>query len=312
MTQSPTKPNADLNSGKNNGSKTWLIIAILLLIALIGLLIWFIPMKSNYEDLMREKDTQRSMVEYELSTLMASHDSIKREYGTLADSLSVKDSIILANAEEIKQLLNYKWEYHKVNKKLELLRKITQGYVQQMDSLYTVNRELKEENEKIRQQYNREQDRTRSLTKEKEDLIEKVNEATVLKAYNVVASTIRFTGSGKEKATDKAGNVERVKVCFTLSENPLVEAGLKTIYLRIIRPDGIVITQKVGGDYTFEFEGSMVEYSDKTDVNYKNTDEYVCMHWTKKSKTEPAMIGEYKVFVYTEGYEIGSTTFSLR
>ncbi|MEZ5081869.1 MAG: hypothetical protein R2750_00185 [Bacteroidales bacterium] len=312
MTQSPTKPNADLNSGKNKGSKTWLIIAILLLIVLIGLLIWFIPMKSNYEDMMREKDTQRSMVEYELNNLMAAHDSIKREYGSLADSLSVKDSIILANAAEIKKLLNYKWEYHKVNKKLELLRKITQGYVHQMDSLYTVNRELKEENEKIRQQYNREQDRTRSLTKEKEDLIEKVSVATVLKAYNVVATTLRFTGSGRERDTDKASKVERVKVCFTLSENPLVESGLKTIYLRIIRPDGVVITQKVGGDYTFEFQGKPIEYSDKKDVDYKNKDEYVCMHWTKKSKTEPAMIGEYKVFVYTEGYEIGSTTFSLK
>ncbi|MCD4698417.1 MAG: hypothetical protein K8S16_19500 [Bacteroidales bacterium] len=313
MTQSPTKPKADSNTGGNKkSSKSWLIIAIILLLAIIGLLIWFIPMKSNYDNLIREKDTQRSLLQYELDGLMAAHDSIKLEYGNLADSLTGKDSIIQANAEEIKQLLNYKWEYHKVNKKLNLLRNITQGYVHQMDSLFTVNRDLKEENEKIRQQYDREQNLTRTLSKEKEDLIEKVSQATVLKAYNVTASTIRFTGSGRERETDKASKIERVKVCFTLSENKLVEPGLKTVYLRIVRPDKVVVTQKVGDTYTFEYQGKQIEYSDKKDVDYQNKDAYVCMHWGKKSKKEPAMVGTYTVTVYTEGYEIGKASFELQ
>lgn len=309
MTQSPTK--SDAASGRKN-SKTWMLLAILLLIITVGLLIFFIPMKSKYESMVKDKEVERTILQYELDDLMAAHDSIKNEYGTLADSLSVKDSIIQANAAEIKSLLNYKWEYHKVNKKLKLLRKIAQGYVVQMDSLFTVNRDLKEENEKIRQQYSREQDRTRKLTRDKEDLVEKVVQATVLRAYNVEASTVRFTGSGRERITDKAKKVERVKVCFTLGENKLVNPGPKTVYIRIIRPDNVVVTQKVGEDYSFNFNGETLEYTTKKIVDYQNQDTWVCLNWNKKSKTEAAMIGIYNVFVYADGFEIGKSSFELK
>ncbi|GAB4224842.1 MAG: hypothetical protein Kow00127_25640 [Bacteroidales bacterium] len=289
-----------------------MVVAIILLLLLIGGLVFFIPKISTYKELVREKETQRTMLQYELNDLMAEHDSIKREYGTLADSLRVKDSIIRANAEEIKQLLNYKWEYTRVNKKLNLLRKITQGYVHQLDSLYTVNRELKEENEKIRQQYAREQDRTRELSKEKETLVEKVNEAAVLRAYNLNVTTVRFTGSGRERLTDKANKVERVKICFTVGANNLVEPGIKAFYTRIIRPDGVVVTQKAGGDYSFEADGKQMEYTVKKEINYKQESTELCMWWDKKSKEEAAMVGVYNVFVYFDGKEVGRSSFELR
>jgi flagellar basal body-associated protein FliL len=312
MTQSSTNPNGNLRSDKNSGSKKWIIIAVLLLIVIVAILIWFLPMKNKYLSMISEKESQKVELQNELNNLMVKHDSIKAEYGALSDSLSLKDSIILANAKEIQELLNYKWEYTKVNKKLELLRKITQGYVHQLDSLFTVNRELKEENEKIRQQYSNEQDRSRELSRDKEKLIEKVTQATVLKAYSISAMGVRSTGSGKEKETDKAGKIERVKVCFTLGENKLVEPGRKTIYIRILRPDNVVVTQKVDGDYTFQYQGQTMEYTSKQEVDYQNKDTSTCIYWTKKSKEEPAMVGTYQVFIYADGFEIGSSGFVLK
>ncbi len=311
MTQSSTKPNDMSGSEKKSNSRVWSILAILLLIIVIGIIIWFISLRNNYESMLADKETQRIDLQNQLNDLIAKHDSIKIEYGALSDSLKVKDSVILANAKEIQSLLNYKWEYGKVNKKLDLLRKITQGYVHQMDSLFTVNRDLKEENEKIRQQYSKEQDRTRELTKDKEVLIEKVNEATVLKAYNLTAGGIRLTGSGRERDTDKASKIEKVKVCFTLGENKLVKPGVKTVYIRILRPDNATVTQKVGGDYSFEFQGQQLEYSTKKEVNYENKDTFTCIYWDKKSKEEAAMVGTYNVYLYADGFEIGKTSFDL-
>jgi hypothetical protein len=312
MTQTPPKSNVVSQKPNKDSLRIWRIIAILFLLITAGLLIVFLPMRGEYEVLMEEKDQQRRMIEYELNDLMAAHDSVKTEYGILADSLSAKDSVIQANAAEIKELLNYKWEYYKVNKKLNQLREITQGYVVQMDSLFTVNRELKEENEKIRQQYNREQNRTRELTRDKEELIEKVSEATVLRAYNVTAKTLRLTGSGRKRETDKAKRVERVEVCFTLGENKLAEPGTKVIFIQIIRPDGVVVTQKVGGEYTFDYKGEKVSYTAKKEVDYENKDTYTCLHWTKKSDDVAAMVGVYNVRVFTSGEEIGTASFELR
>jgi hypothetical protein len=301
-----------MSSEKNSGSKTWIIIAVLLFIVIVAILIWFLSMKSKYLGMVSEKETQRIELQNDLNNLMMKHDSIKAEYGALSDSLSLKDSIILANAKEIQELLNYKWEYGKVNKKLELLRKISQGYVHQLDSLYTVNRELKEENEKIRQQYDQEQDKTRTLSKDKEKLIEKMTQATILKAYSITSMGVRLTGSGKEKETDKAGKIERVKICFTLGENKLVEAGKKILYVRILRPDNVVVTQKVDGDYTFQHQGQTMEYTSKQEVDYQNKDTSTCIYWTKKSKEESAMVGNYNVFIYADGFEIGASSFILK
>jgi flagellar basal body-associated protein FliL len=312
MTQSSTSPNGAMGSEKNSGSKKWIIIAVLLLIVIVAILIWFLPMKNKYLSMISEKENQRVELQNELNQLLIKHDSIKAEYGALSDTLAVKDSIIMANAKEIQELLNYKWEYGKVNKKLELLRKISQGYVHQLDSLYTVNRELKEENEKIRQQYDQEQDKTRTLSKDKEKLVEKLTQATVLKAYSISSVGVRLTGSGKEKETDKAAKIERVKVCFTLGENKLVEPGRKTVYVRIVRPDNVVVTQKLDGDYTFQYQGQTMEYTSKQEVDYQNKDTSTCIYWTKKSKEEDAMVGTYNVFIYADGFEIGTSSFVLK
>jgi len=312
MTQSSANPNGGMSSEKNSGSKKWIIIAGLLLIVIVAILIWFLPMKSKYLSIISEKEAKRSELQNDLNDLMEKHNSIKAEYGALSDTLSKKDSIILANAKEIQELLNYKWEYAKVNKKLELLRKISQGYVHQLDSLYTVNRELGEENEKIRQQYSKEQDRTRELSKDKEKLNEKITLATVLKAYSISTVGVRLTGSGKEKETDKASKIERVKICFTLGENKLVEPGRKTIYVRIVRPDDVVVTQKVDGDYTFVFNGQTLEFTSKQEIDYQNKDTSTCIYWTKKSKDESAMVGTYNVFIYVDGFEIGTSSFILK
>jgi hypothetical protein len=313
MTQVTSNPRTNSGqSGAKKNSRLWMILALLFIISTVLLLILLLPQIRSYKELAKEKETQRTLLQYELEDLMAAHDSIKISYGMLADSLSIKDSVIRANADEIKQLLNYKWEYQKVNKKLELLRNITQGYVHQLDSLFTVNRDLKEENEKIRQQYASEQNRTRELSRDKEVLIEKMSQAAVLNTFNLTASTLRFTGSGRERETDRADRVERVQVCFTLGENPLVEPGIKTLYIRIIRPDGVVVTQKIGEDYTFDFNGALLEYSIKKEIEYRQKDTEVCMYWGKKSKEEAAMVGIYNVFLYTDTHEIGKTTFELR
>lgn len=311
MTQSPTTPKTPVSTEKKSGSKGWIILAILLLIVIVAILIWYVPMKNKYLGLLDEKELQQIELQAELDELMILHDSIKAQYGTLSDSLSAKDSIILANAKEIQELLNYKWEYRKVNKKLAMLREITQGYVHQIDSLYTVNNELKEENEKIRQQYTREQDKSRELIREKETLVDKVKEATVLRAFNVSAIGVRLTGSGRERETDKAKKIEKVNICFTLGENKLTEPGIKTVYIRILRPDNVVVTQKVGEDYSFTFQDQQLEYTTKKELDYQNQDLYTCLHWTKKNKEEAAMVGVYKVSVYTDGYLIGETSFEL-
>ena len=294
-------------STNNRNSK--IIIGVLIL-ALIILFIWSMMQRTQLSSLVKEKELEKTDLQQELDSVINEHNKTKQAYGALSDSLKAKDSLIQANAVEIRNLLGTKWEYEKVRKKLARLQIIAQGYVRQMDSLYTVNQELHAENEKIRQDFRNEQSRSQSLVKDKEELTAKVNNAAILHAYDVTATALKAKGGDKETPTDKASRTDRVKVCFTIGENPLVKPGKKNIFICITRPDNIVVT-KTKYD-TFTFNGQTLPYSVREDISYDGKAMNICVKWIKKDNDKPAMKGQYTVTVYTEEKMIGSGTFQLK
>ncbi|KAF0204118.1 MAG: hypothetical protein FD170_436 [Bacteroidetes bacterium] len=300
----------DINVNKRGQNKSWILIIVL--IAALALLAWlYLSTRSRLGGLLEEKEMQRVEQKQELDSLIAEHNNIKLEYGTFSDSLASKDSIIQANALEIRKLLDTQYEFYKVKKKLDRLRVISQGYLKQIDSLYTVNRELKEENEQIRSSYQKEQQKTSTLQKDKEALTEKVSMAAVLRAYQITAIGVRGSGT-KERATDKAKRVERIKVCFTLGENPLLSAGAKLVYIRIARPDKLILSQGKGDDYSFSYKGEILQYTTRETANYQNLAINLCSYWVNRSTKEDLPEGTYVVTVYADDTEIGQTSFELK
>lgn len=295
---------------QNTNSRTFKIVIGILLLVLILLGIWSLRQRTQLTALANEKELERMDLQNQLDSVITEHNKTKQAYGALSDSLKAKDSLIQANAIEIQSLLGYKWEYAKVSKKLARLQTIAQGYVRQMDSLYTINQELHAENDKIRQDYKEEQNKSRTLVKDKEELTAKVNNAAILRAYDVTATPFKVKGGDKESQTDKAGRTDRIKVCFTIGENPLVKSGKKSLYICITRPDKVVVT-KTKYD-TFTFNGQTLPFSMREDINYDGKSVNLCVKWNKKDNDKPAMKGTYNVTVYTDEKEIGSGSFQLK
>ncbi|MCF8364248.1 MAG: hypothetical protein K9H16_00610 [Bacteroidales bacterium] len=299
------------NEQKNSKVLIYLILLIIFLIisGVLGYL--YFDKSSEVEKLVTEKEQVRSDLQTELDKLMQEHDQIKTEYGYLSDTLASRDSMIQANAKEIKSLLNYKWEYFQIKKKLDQLRVTAQGYVRQMDSLYTVNQELTEENERIRENFRSEQMKNTELKVEKQELEQIVENAAVLKAYNIQATGIRQRGTN-QKETDKARRTDRVRVCFTLGENKLVAHGEKQIYIRIARPDNVILIVDESDKYSFSQNGEKLQYSIKREINYEGEPIDVCAFWNKGNKDDEAMEGKYSVTIYTDQDKIGEGYFELK
>jgi len=257
-------------------------------------------------------ESRKLELQDELNVLIQAHEKNKTEYGELSDKLTEKDSIILAKAEEIQNLIKYKASYFTTRKKLDLLRNITQGYVHQIDSLHKVTQELLDENIKITKNYTAEKAKTEELTKVTEEQGKTIEIASELKAFNVSSNGIRMkSGSRKEVLTDKARRIEKVKVCFTLSENSVALPGPRTIYIRIARPDNKIITEGDADLYSFMLKGEKIQYSMKKEIDYANKDMNLCLYWTKKDEKTHAMTGTYNVTVFCEDYEIGQSSFIL-
>ncbi len=294
-------------------SKGW-IYAILGLLALviIGLSCWLISLKGDLNSLESEKEQQRADFQAEVDSLLRVHNELKDNYGELSSQLAEKDSIIQADAVEIKKLLDSQWDYNRIKRKVTELQAISQNYVHQLDSLYVVNQELVAENERIREEVQEERKQNRNLQRQKEELTNKVNLATVLRIYNLSADAVRFKGGSQETVTDKAGRTERIRVMFTIGQNDLVDAGSKVFYLRIADPSKQIITKGMGDEYAFTYQGELLQYTEKVSVNYDNKEKEVRAYYIKPSGKDMKP-GYYLVDIYDDNDNlIGQTSFNLR
>ncbi len=288
----------------------YLLLAIFALV-IIGLSIWLISTKSNLRVLQEEKEIQRTELQREVDSIINAHNQTKLAYGQLADSLSIKDSIIQANAVEIKKLLDTQWEYYKIKRRLERLQVISQGYVRQMDSLYTVNRELAEENVRIKEEISVERRRVAQLTQAKDELTDIVEQAAVLRTFNLSATGFRQRGSSREVETDRHRRVELFRICFTIAENSVIEPGMKKIYLRIAAPDGTILVRGRDEEFSFMHNGERLQYSIMTELDYQNRNHEICVDWLKR-ETQDLDEGIYNIDIFHDNHHIGQTSLFLR
>lgn len=295
---------------KNNTLWMYIVLAVFAL-GIIGLSIYMLSIKKELSGLVAEKEAQRLELVAELNTLLEEHENTKVAYGKMADSLVVMDSVIQANAKEIKNLLNYKWEFYKVKKKLSRLQVVSQSYVRQMDSLYQENTALTEENLQMREEIQIERKRNQNLVQEKDELTGKVEEASILGSYNIDANGVRVRGGNNESITNKVRRTDRIKVCFTLSENSIVGAGKKSIYIRVAQPDKQILSKGRTDQYTFEHKGEMLQYTMKKDINYENEAIDICLSWNRRQSVE-LQPGLYHVDIFDGDFNIGHTTFELK
>lgn len=298
---------------KKKSEPIWLYTILgALAIALAILLVRNSSLKTEKESLEAEKEMQRLDFQAEVDSLMKVHNELKDNYTELSQQLVEKDSIIQADAMEIKKLLDSQWDYYQVKKKLTALQQISQRYVRQMDSLYTVNRELVAENERIREEFQNERRQNTNLTRQKEELTNKVNQAATLKLFNYSAQAVRFKGNGGETATDRASRAERIRIDFTVAANDIVQPGTKLFYVRIANPNRAIISKGTGDEYSFKSNGETLQYTEKVRVNYDGKETAVRAYYVKPDAYE-MMPGTYFIDVYEEGGKlIGQTAIDLK
>ena len=301
------------SENKKSNQPIWLYAVLgVLAIALVFLLVRNNSMKGDLEQLETEKEMQRMDFQAEVDSLMKVHNELKESYGELSQELAEKDSIIQADAVEIKKLLDSQWDYYRIKKKVASLQNIAQKYVRQMDSLYTVNRELVAENERIREEYQAERRQNTNLTRQKEELANKVNQAATMKLYNYSAQAVRFKGGGKETSTDRADRAERIRIDFTVAANDLIEPGTKLFYVRIADPKRAIISKGKGDEYSFQANGETLQFTELVRVNYDGKETPVRAYYVKSDNYQ-MMPGTYFIDVYEQGGKlIGQTTIDLK
>lgn len=295
-----------------DSKKVIVIIVITILLGVNALLLWqFFDKKTHLEQVSRELDVtmaEKESLSAELQRVKTEYEKLNQENASLQNQLSAKDEEIRLKIAQIQKLINSgdATQLKKAKEELTALKALNQVYIVQIDSLKIANKQLVDENVSLNQNLSTANVKVTSLTQENSLLANKVAIASVLKTANLRALGVRYKGSGKETETSKAKSTDRIKTCFTISENLVVEKGPKDIFVRVLSPDGAVMSTS---SETFIFNGQATLYTTKESIMYENRDTDLCVYWEKGNTYNS---GKYTIELYCEGNQIGVATLVLK
>ena len=193
-------------------------------------------------------------------------------------------------------------EITRLKKELATVRAVMRTYVAQIDSLDQVNKQLAQENTRVRRQYQEQTRVVERLTVEKEKAEEKVALASQLDAAAITVTPNNKRG----KEEHKVKNVTQFVVNFTIVKNITVQTGEKTVYLRLTKPDGEALVKDAAN--TFRYENVNLEYSAKKYIEYTGEQQEVTMYWDVE---EYLSAGTYTAYLFVDGVMIGEQSVTL-
>jgi myosin heavy subunit len=305
--------NTEINSTSEKKNKTTnklLLLVILLLFCFCGFLIWQnLELQKSLktgEVLHAELTTERDQVKGELEEMLSKYKEMESSNEGLSAELEEERAKI---EELLKKAKGKDWSIYKLRKETASLRTIMKGFVVQIDSLNQINGRLTQENKVVRNKLTSEKDRTKDLTKENEGLADLVTVASHLKTTALKSYGVRVKSNNTGKESDRAKKVEKIRTEFTLLKNDITQAGQKWIYIRVLTPDGKVLSEKTDDSNKFDFNGVRGFYSSKKQIDYNNQAQDVRIDW---NKIDDFPVGEYNVSVYADGVDIGKIKFTLK
>ena len=294
---------------KSKSSLIFLILSILffLISGVLGFLLYTQKQQTalvtfERNTLALEKDSLRT----ELQDLLSKYDAMENENGSLSTELQAEKDKVLALQQQVDKLRasGDGSKVAKFKKELEGMKTRYSELEAQIAALKTENQGLKDENSKVKVEVEQQKQTNNQLTNENTQLNSKVSLGSLLKAYGIKADPVK---GDKEKVTNKAKRVDKIKVCFTLSENKIAKAGNKDLYVRIEAPDGKVLSKDATDE--IEVNGEKKQYSVKKEIMYENSQMDICIYYNKADNFAK---GQYNVQIYADNVNIGGGSFELK
>ncbi|MCF8379902.1 MAG: hypothetical protein K9H49_10020 [Bacteroidales bacterium] len=292
---------------KNNNLSYLITLLVVLTIALMVIGYLFYTQKKESESVIAKLEeysglisSQKDSLESELKGIIVQYDSLMTENDTMNLKLAMQQDKI---ERLLKLRLSDAQKIRAYEKELGTIRGVLRSYIVQIDSLNTMNKELIVENVALRSHTAKVETINKQLSEDKEELISITNEAKTLVAANILGVGL----NKRSKDTNRFKLVEKVRVDFILRKNSVTQPGPKMIYLRLIRPDNLVLSPPKPA--IIIVNGEEMPYSANREVIYENNDVPVSIFWDNNGDL---VGGNYIIELFENGKLIGSSEFALK
>lgn len=292
---------------KNNLSI--IIIAVAIIIALIVAVIYFVN-KANQKD--KEMTEVVQMMNFEKEQVEKEYSELNSEFDGYTTNIHNDSLLKLFEDQKTKvtQLLNELRTTKSTNaariaqlkKELSTVRKVMIQYVNQIDSLNSLNKSLKSENFEVHRKFQAVSETVDALSKEKETLNQVVTRASIMEITNFSMQPL----NNKGKKTSWFSQTASLQFNYTIGKNITAQPGDKTVYLRITRPDDDVLTKSPNN--VFKYENQSVAYSASKTFEYTGDAINDVLYW-KIAEILPK--GIYRAEFFIDGNRVGSFKFNF-
>ncbi len=173
---------------------------------------------------------------------------------------------------------------------------LVKRYAAQIAELKAANERLTEENIRVAEDLKNTTLRAEEAEANSERLAEMVRKGQFIAARELDLINLKRN----EKETSRIKRARKLKIDFTLVANEIAEPGSRTVYARLIGPDGYLHT---ADNRTFEYNGNTIGYTASRDIDYRNEDLMVSVYLDEVRKLPK---GTYTIEVYMDGNMIGA------
>ena len=296
------------NTTNKNTTKIVLIslVAALAVVSIL-LVLMNVQQKTEIKEIVEQMEFEKEQLEDEYEELAVQFDGYQTQdihNDSLVELLSQEQQRVQDLLEELRitKVTNAR-RIAELKKELATVRQVMVGYVHQIDSLDRTNKKLVAENQQVKKQYQEVARQAQQLEEERTQLAEVVSRASMLEITHFEMVPL----NKRDRKTTIYNQIQKLQFDYTVGRNITNKPGVKTIYMRLTRPDGEIMQKSVSD--VFRFENSEIAYSVSKDFEYAGEEISGSLYWLVE---EILQIGWYNADFFVDGELIGSFPFQIK
>ena len=278
------------------------VLSLFLLVSIVYTFSFYQEKEENVEIISKEKNRLKN----ELDRLQKKYEDIVIDNSSLKKELTKEKKRIstLLNSLDSSKMTNNQLQRYKIE--AELLRRQRQKLLKVVDSFSQKNKALQEVIDSTSSVLQLNQQKSDSLSFQKEALEDQVEKASFLQLSNLNAEGIYIKNKDELHITHKASKTKQLRICFSLLENMLASQGYRQVFIQVINPKNKLL----GAQELISFGNKHLNYSVVNTILYQNKKLETCILFEVAPKN--MIQGRYIVNVFDGAHRMKTSTFFLK
>jgi myosin heavy subunit len=294
---------------RKDSNKIYFLIAVILALLGTNTYLFFKDKKAN-ERIVTISD-EKTRMQTEIDKIEAELDNASSLNIQLSEELQQEQEKARKKIDELRNALRQgqltQSQLAKAQEEIKQLKFFVSKYSSEISDLKKQNASLTNERDELQSTVDSVNTKATALEKKNEELSSKVQTAAAIKAGNVSITAVNIRNRGKESGSNRSGTTDKLRVSFSVINNPLAEKGMHSVYMRVIDPNGNLIISNDGG--MFNADDEELQYSYMTSIEFANDGKVYSIDW---SGNKSFLKGTYTVLLYADGYSMGKGSVNLK